>query len=383
VERRITVRREQATEQDGWVEAGARIELPRGESRRLWFRARLPEGWTLSPSSDPFVLIPLYEAMRRVVPLHVEGDVSPSLLANLEEFQRFVSCWHPHRFRPVEIVAEREREQPPGHEGALVAFSSGVDSAFTLYRHATGQAGRQTQSIRAALMAHGFDIPVGEEAGFRKAADRAEAMVATLGVPLLRVVSNIREVEHAWDDAVGPAIASCFHLLQPNARAGLVPASLPYELQVIWGSYPESDPLLSSDSLRIIHDGAGFSRPEKAATLGRWPAALEGLRVCWEGAQRDANCCRCEKCIRTILTFRAVGLGLPPCFPHDVTEEQLRSLRLTRLGRLELRQVLDVLDGREAQEPWMRTLRQVYYRDRRRLYARQVVRHLRRRLPGA
>ena len=361
---RIVVRRHEPIATDDWVTTEATIEAPHSPRRGLWYRVRVPQGWRLTHSSDPFVPVPLFDAMRRRLPLHVEGDVSPTLLANLDEFQRFWSCWYPGRFTPVEIVAECEREQPIGAPGALAAFSGGVDSCFTVYRHATGQAGRQTQSLRAAVMVHGFDIPIEETAQFEQAAARAEAMLATLDLPLVRVATNVRHVEHAWDDLVGAAVASCLHLLQPNARVGLVAASYPYSRLPLWGSDPVSDRLLSSAALPIRHDGGGYSRDDKIEEIARWPAAIEHLRVCWESPSRNRNCGACVKCVRTILAFRALGLGLPPCFDRDVTDEQIRGLgRLDLHGRESLRILLDSIERAQSSGSWVRAVRSVYYRN--------------------
>lgn len=366
---------------DGWVRTGVTIEAPVGPRRQLWYRVHLPDGWRLGDSSDPFVLVPLYAAMRTRLPLHVEGDVSPSLLANLEEFQRFWSRWYRGRFTPVEIVAEREREQPPGEPGAVTAFSGGVDSSFTAYRHATGRAGRQTQTVRAGVMAHGFDIPLEQPEQFRSAADKAESMLATLGLPLVRMATNIRHVEHAWEDVMGAAIASCFLLLRPNARAGLIPSTFPYHLMARWGSHPIGDRLLSSESFRIVHDGAGFSRPAKIELIAMWPAALENLRVCWRGRERDRNCGRCGKCVRTILAFRAVGLPLPPCFDRDATNVQIRRMgRLELDERLTLRMALDAAEERGVSASWVRAARAAYYRSRSRDLLDLATGHVRRRV---
>ena len=362
--RTTRLRREEIVLRDGWTRTGVEIEHPWEPRQTLWYRARLPAGWHLSESSDALLLVPLYKAMRAGGRLEVEGEVSPALLANLEEFQRFWCRSYPSRFRPVEIVPEREVEQPPGPPSAVAAFSGGVDSCFTVHRHLTGTSGRRTQRILAGVMVHGFDIPIEEEEGFAAAAAGCEELLASVDLPLIRMATNVREVEHAWDDVVGAAVASCLHLLQPNAASGLVAASYPYDRRPLWGSNPISDPLLSSSSLRTVHDGGGFTRDEKVAAIAGWPAALEHLRVCWRSPRRDRNCGRCLKCIRTILAFRTYGLGLPACFDRDVTDAQIRALgRLDRLGREDLRILLDAVGREQAAGSWVRAVRSVYYRN--------------------
>lgn len=75
-----------------------------------------------------------------------------------------------------------------------------------------------------------------------------------------------------------------------------------------------------------IIDAGEFDRASKISAMRDWDEFLRHLRVCWEGPQKDRNCCACEKCIRNILMFRALGLKLPPCFPIDVDEKKLLSV---------------------------------------------------------
>jgi hypothetical protein len=377
------LRRLETVEHEGWTRVEMEIEHPWDGRQTLWYSARLPEGWTLSPSSDALVLIPLFKAMRAGGRLEVEGELSPSLLANLEELQALMACWYRGRFQPVEIVAEREQEQPAEPEGALTAFSGGVDSCFTVYRHARGLAGRQNQKIRAGVMVQGFDIPIGEDQGFAAAADKGDAMLATLGVPLVRMATNVQKVEHGWQTAVGVAVSSALQLLQPNARIGLIAADMPYDQQPIrlWGSHPLVNRLLASASFRIVHDAGGFTRPEKLRELANWPAALTDLRVCYHSAGGwEHNCGRCGKCVRTILAFRAVGVPLPPCFPVDVTDEDIRRWpRMSWEAQIYVRMILDAAEESGVHGPWVDTLRKAYWRSKQRDQVDLVAGHLRRR----
>jgi hypothetical protein len=230
-------------------------------------------------------------------------------------------------------------------------------------------------------MMHGFDVRIENDEGFRIAADNAETMLATLDLPLVRMATNVQRVEHAWDDVVGAVLASCFHLLQPNARAALIGSEFPYHLLVGpgWSSHPLADPLLSSASLRIVHDGAGFTRPEKIQAIAEWQAAMENLVVCWEGRNPGRNCSRCSKCVRTILVFRALGLPLPKSF-EDVSDADIRGLGpLKAPQQATLRQLLDVIDERGLTGSWVRATRSIYYRGKARDQLRTLTGHASRR----
>jgi hypothetical protein len=372
--------REEIVEQDGWTRTGVVIEHPWEPRQTLWYKTRLPEGWKLSESSDALVLVPLFKAMRAGGPLLVEGEVSPSLLTNLEEYQAIFSCWYRDRFRPVEIRPDKEAEPMQGEPGALVAFTGGIDSSFTVFRHATGKAGRQTESLRAGVFVHGFDIPIEEEDGFAAAADKAEATLATLGIPLVRMATNFMQIEHGWDTMAGAVLASCLTLLQPNARAGLIAGGFTYDQPIIWGAHPLCDPFLSSAFFRTVHDGCGYTRAEKIIEIAQWPAALKNLRVCWASPARDRNCGRCTKCARAILMFRALGLGLPECFEEDISDARIRALPLMeRVSQILGRELIDLIEQQQVTGSWVREARRRYYKSVRRYYRGLVADYLSRR----
>ena len=163
--------------------------------------------------------------------------------------------------------------------------------------------------------------------------------------------------------------ARCFRLFSRRFSEGLIGQTFTYgELRhVAEGVNALTDPLLSSDSFQIVPDGAAFERADKIETMRDWDEFLRNARVCWQGPQKDRNCCRCEKCVRSILTFRALGLGLPPCFERDVSDQQIAALNPGDVIRATIRYA-DL--GRLAQEhgaagPWVGTLERTLTTSRR------------------
>jgi len=180
--------------------------------------------------------------------------------------------------------------------------------------------GRRTRNLQAGVFVHGFDIPLTDPSSYERAARRNAETLRSVGVELISVATNYRGLHTDWRDSHGAALASCLALWAGHFDTGLIAASGPYDVPALrWGSTPVADRLLSSRGFEIAHDGADLTRLDRARILGEWPEALRNLRVCWEGDPPDVNCCSCEKCIRTILEFRTVGLKLPSCFPRDVT----------------------------------------------------------------
>ncbi|HEY9604819.1 MAG TPA: hypothetical protein V6C85_24665, partial [Allocoleopsis sp.] len=268
------------------------------------------------------------------------------------------SAWEPNHYQPIEISAEVEQELPASaSERAVAAFSGGVDSCFTVFRHRTNRCGRWQRNLQAGAMIHGMDIPLEEEQEFANAAEKSRKLLSTLGVELIPIATNFRQLPLKWEDAFGTGLASCLILLQGGYTTGLIASSFPYQaLSFPYGSNPVTDWMLSGNAFQIVHDGAAFPRLEKMREIVNWPEALQNLRVCWEGTPKDRNCCRCEKCIRTILNFRILGVGLPECFDQDVTDEQIRSIRVGAGPLTEMERVLEAAREAGISASWVQAL---------------------------
>jgi hypothetical protein len=59
----------------------------------------------------------------------------------------------------------------------------------------------------------------------------------------------------------------------------------------------------------MVHHGRGALRWQKLERLAQEPGALGILRVCWQ--DKGFNCGRCEKCLRTMVLLRILGLDSP------------------------------------------------------------------------
>ncbi len=359
------------------------LEIPGEGRKRLWYR--MPSGVLplTAEQGDPFVLASLFAAMRRQTDVHVHDAVSPSLLKNLEEFQSAWVRWRSNRYSMVEIGADRETEQEvsSAREGALAVFSGGVDSAFTFFHSMKGMR-KWRQDLKAGLMVHGFDIPLERASAFSGASERGRAMLKSLGVDLITVATNFRELDDIWEDAHGAGLASCLALLQRGFSRGVISSSDPYDnLLLPFGSNPLTDRMFSSDSFPIVNYGGGFSRDEKVRAISKWPEALKFLRVCWENKKDDSNCGVCEKCVRTILNFRIAGAGLPECFERDVTDAQIDALSGLNIGQLdELEKVLLAARQSGLAGSWVSALERCTKRNRQDLSRGNILTRIARRL---
>jgi hypothetical protein len=104
--------------------------------------------------------------------------------------------------------------------------------------------------------------------------------------------------------------------------------------------------------------------------------------VCWQGAELDKNCCKCEKCIRNILSFRVVGAGLPSCFAEDVEESQITALEISEVQLKEFPAIFSTAKARRLNdEPWVRSLESCVRRHERRYAIKAVKIFLRQQIP--
>jgi len=323
---------EQKTTEGNLIVCSATLETPDGDRDKLFYK--IPAEWenALSGVADPYLIASIFPAMAVNAQIHVHGDATPSLLANLEEFQAVWNSWKPDLYKRISLTADHEIEhEQPNNAHAIISFSGGVDSCFSAYRHVKQIAGRQNKNIQAGVMTHGFDIPLKEEEMFKRAAEKSSIILSDLKIPLITISTNWREIKHNrrvnWEDTHATAIASTLHLFTQRFNYGLIAGTEPYNY-LLWGSNPLSDPMLSSNKFKIIHDAASNTRIEKVKVISNWEAANNNIRVCWAGQNHDKNCSKCEKCVRTILEYRVTGNSLPPCFENDVTDEQILSIMI-------------------------------------------------------
>jgi len=285
----------------------------------LWFQ--FPETID-SPDAedcDSYLLCILMDALTEAREIQIKGSVSLSLLSNLTEFQR---AWHTLRqdlYSVVDITVDEIRKEIAEVEGAVCAFSGGVDSMFTAWQHSQKKNSYRTQTINFCSLVHGFDIPLEDTEAFSEAFSRSESVLDDINIPLIPIKTNYREMTQAkWDYAHAIALVGVLSNFKKKAGIILLGSTYPYSnLFTPWGSSPATDNLLGSNHFHVIHDGAAYTRTEKVNAIADWQVGIKYLRVCWQGAKKDRNCGCCEKCVRTQFNFLACGRDIPSCFPAD------------------------------------------------------------------
>jgi hypothetical protein len=310
---------------------------------------------------DGFVAGVIFYAMRSGRPLRVHGPMTKDALCNLSAFQEAWACWKPYMYRKIELIPSEVDSAQTGTDGrAIAAFSGGVDSVFSILRHNHQQLGNASYPLKhSVLMVHGFDVPLESLASFEALKDRTIPFLQELGLKLRIIRTNLNSgLAQDWADSHMAQLACCLHNYSHEFDYALVGSTEPYDHLVIpWGSNPATDYLLSSGRMRIVHDGAGFSRTEKVAYIATNRTASKVLKVCWEGKEFHKNCGVCEKCIRTQANFLAVGVTRPQCFDAPLSLQQIKTMSLrSDLACAELESIIAYAQAKRITGEWLQLL---------------------------
>ncbi|NCC04167.1 MAG: hypothetical protein EOM37_09030 [Proteobacteria bacterium] len=316
---------------------------------------------------DGFVNSIIFFAMSIGENIDVEGALSRQYLRNINEMQDAWALWKPRTYKKICITSSMVFPEPSvsfKQESALAAYSGGIDSIFTMLRHA--DASRSTFSYpldKSVLLVHGFDVPLSKKDQFESLQKRIAPLAEELGLNVKVIRTNSKELAlQNWNDSFAAELSCCLHQYSDRYSYGLIGSSEPYDSLILpWGSSPVTDHLLSGDLMHIIHDGAAFSRTKKVEYISHNNLAVQVTKVCWEGLDLYKNCGKCEKCMRTLLNFMAVGVENPACFEEPLNIKNISGLKIHNETQLnELKSILEyaTTKGKSA-EPWALELKQL------------------------
>lgn len=303
--------------------------------RVLWYETTLGTPPALPDRLDAALIAMVPRAMHGGQALHVEGPVSWSLLANIEEYIDIWTLWRPDLFHPIAVTADQvvdDRDDGPGAVGdsSVLAWSGGVDSTYALVANTIETRGHRAVPIVAGIQVHGFDIPIDERAEFDGAVAAGGHLMAAYGIEHVAIATNWHaEMCPDWEMTFFAGLASALHHFGDRAGTGIVAADNTYDLpRLPWGSNPISNRYLAANRFAFVETGGVHRRFQKCAAIGGIPEVRKHLRVCWQAPKLGRNCGRCEKCIRTKVNFLAAGHGAIEAL-GPLTAADLADLRVT------------------------------------------------------
>ena len=280
----------------------------------LWYR--IPDRFAdhISLQSDPFLIPGLLAGMHFQEDIEVRGTVSPRLAYHLSEFQHLLHFRMPNAVTPVDIKYAHLKPLQAKPTAVGSTFSGGVDSFFTLWKHLPQNQPIPDYHITHALFILGFDILNKDKDRYQILFSRYQNALKQINVELLPLETNLVSViipRMKFPYFYGPVLIGAAHVFGNLFKHFFISSSSDYWQIKSWtsSSDPTSDPLLSADTLNIIHFGARYRRVEKIEEISDWELVQKHLRVCFPNdfAIETLNCSRCEKCVRTMIPIYALG----------------------------------------------------------------------------
>lgn len=308
----------------------------------------------LTTSGDPWAILMLPLACYFNERLFIDRPLDRVLIDNLNGLQQTWKTWYPSlHLVPIEAtdIAHRDRRTAPAtaDRKTICCCSGGIDSLFAFYRHKDAVLGDGHYPIDELLCIGGLMTERSDLPTLRR---DFEAFANRHGKRLVPMLIDWRYGDQGlkhpyslncgalWEEVShGPAIAACIHLFKDRYKELIIPGSSGYLGLKPWGSHPLTDPLLSSSTLQVVHDGATFERAERTAFVARFDEALSVLHVC--GQDRSlGNCSVCEKCLRTMAALDIAGAkDRAPTFDWS-------RYSMARLSRVWFTAEKSVLEGR-------------------------------------
>lgn len=183
-------------------------------------------------------------------------------------------------------------------------FSGGVDSVNTVLSH--------YHELPTLVTIKGSDIPLQDIEGWKIVQQQTKEFAEIYHLNYKYIISNfVAFLNHEKLNSLNPTIPNWWGYIQHGmGLAGLVTPfcnvlyiASTYSDFTAWGSHPEIDNHIKSTNFNVIHDSFPMTRQEKIMNIiekSKLKGHVPTLRVCYTNERSGKNCCKCEKCLRTI-----------------------------------------------------------------------------------
>ncbi|MFZ2340220.1 MAG: hypothetical protein WAW07_10935 [Bacteroidales bacterium] len=328
----------------------------------LWYK--VPSAYAVTQTVDPFVAAALLPAMLNAETIEVGNGLSVSkrLKSNLYHLQEIYHSWNPE-LKMIEIDSDfTHSNETPVNKGAVSFFSGGVDSMYTFLK--------QQNDLTHVIYINGFDF-FEDESVSEMAISRNSRFVHSFGKKLIPVATNFYHFGYKFrfnrNLSQGSQLGSIAILL--SFPRTYIPASFSYSQMYPLGSHPLTDPLWTTESMEVVHDGCEANRAEKILRIRDNKAALSNLRVCFK--DMNNNCGECSKCIRTMIVLNLLDIKTDS-FPQLPPIKVLRNRVIDGVAeRIFLKESIDLVKM-QNQTRLIRALKNSYKRQ----LIKQVTRDL-------
>ncbi len=320
----MIIRKPEIKNENGEICIAARVELQNPNTdfpEELWYK--FPKSYQdyVTDRSDGFAASLLPLAMALEENLEVQGDISAALAHGLREYQFIQSAWQPKRFKPIEIKFESLKNISRGDTKGKVGctFSGGVDSFYTVWNRLPQNEPNPAYRLTHCLLINGFDrnTDLDNSGTYQKFQNTFEPVLNNLGLELLISRTNLRQFVDLplRRQSFGSVTTASALILGRLFSCFFISSSYKFTRLGLYadGSHLMLDHLLHTETMETVHDAGHLTRTEKTATLAQFPATYTALCVCFRPITFNSetgaleNCCKCEKCVRTMVTLDLLG----------------------------------------------------------------------------
>lgn len=297
----------------------------------------------LSALPSSIAVIPLLANLLPMAWVYDAQIITPvcdkTFLDSIPDIKKGYEDMYPMMELKGELIVEKTEDNHYAKDGGAGAFFSGGADAFnTLVRH--------NEENPTLITLWGADIKLNDITGWEKVLSHLKTTAEEFDTDFVTVKSNFRLFSnegvlsnavkdsgdgwwHGFHHGIGiishgaPVaylkekrnlyIASSFHISQKG--------------QYTCASDPTIDNFIRFADTKIVHDGYEQTRQDKIANITEFAKETGKkipLRVCWESSG-GGNCCKCEKCFRTIMGIYAQGFN-PNDFGFDYTKDEFKTL---------------------------------------------------------
>ncbi len=262
---------------------------------------------------DAFLCGVLHYAMCHGHDIKSEAPIGEFLYYQLETDLIFALVRNSEKLYATKIVAEIDSSEMKNAGGVGTGISCGVDSLHVLAEQGSTRFPKHKLNYLTFFNVGSHGVGEKSQKLFRERLAMAQKFCAEYGYELIVENSNLQDVVHQ-SHFISVTFSSMFAV---------------FALQKLWavyycgsGGYPYayfsvqnaekvcsegyelwSLNCFSTPSLRIYQEGGDRSRLDKLETLVKYPPSYKYLNVCTQGV---VNCCRCEKCVRTLIDLDAL-----------------------------------------------------------------------------
>lgn len=278
--------------------------------------SKTPKSIAVIPILGTFLTLTWLFDAKLVVP-----ELDEDFYNAIPEIKKGYQTMYPHLELKGTVEVEKIVKNEGKAKGSAQLFSGGADAFCTLFEH--------IEEKPKLISVWGADIQEKNEEGWEVVRQHIENTAKKFNLEYEIIKSNFREILSSHihsQEVLKKSGDGWWHGFQSGT--GMLTLVAPYAFcrkvdklyiassftQEQWGTYTcSSDPVIDNEirfcGCQVFHDGYELNRQQKIGKICDFARVNDTdipLRVCWKSKEGD-NCCRCEKCHRTMLEIYAEG----------------------------------------------------------------------------